>query len=138
MPSAGPQPFVQQIDGKFVLADGAAKVLSSIKGPVAVIAVAGLYRTGKLAHTMLSAGRSARVLISSSIDCLPPVVCAGKSFFLNNLAGGGVAKIGAPKKAVGDGGFKVGATTESCTRYRKQYMYSRSDCEQANLCIFVD
>ena len=41
----------------------------------------------------------------------------GKSFFLNNLAGGTVTKKGEEKKGVGEGGFKVGATTESCTRY---------------------
>lgn len=42
----GPVPFVQHIDGKFVLADGAEEILSKIHKPVAVIAVAGLYRTG--------------------------------------------------------------------------------------------
>jgi hypothetical protein len=42
-----PVPFIQQVDGKFVLCDEGAAVLRNIPGPVAVIAVAGLYRTGK-------------------------------------------------------------------------------------------
>jgi hypothetical protein len=72
----GPVPFIQHVDGKFKIAEEGVEALSSVTTPVCVIAVAGLYRTGK-------------------------------SFFLNNLAG----TVG--KKTAQ---FKVGSTSESCTR----------------------
>jgi hypothetical protein len=73
---SGPVPFIQHIDGKFQIAKEGEEALSNLTTPVCVIAVAGLYRTGK-------------------------------SFFLNNLAG----TVG--KKTAQ---FKVGSTSESCTR----------------------
>jgi len=45
---ATPVPFLTSDDtGKYVVHEEAAKVLEAIEGPIAVVAVAGLYRTGK-------------------------------------------------------------------------------------------
>eukprot|EP01126_Amoeba_proteus_P057462 TRINITY_DN7313_c0_g1_i14.p1 TRINITY_DN7313_c0_g1~~TRINITY_DN7313_c0_g1_i14.p1 ORF type:complete len:811 (+),score=183.63 TRINITY_DN7313_c0_g1_i14:473-2905(+) len=43
----GPIPLIVLNQGNFVLCEQAKKILQSIQGPIAVISVAGLYRTGK-------------------------------------------------------------------------------------------
>ena len=40
-------PFIQHVDGKFSVCEEGSALLSAITGPISVIAVAGLYRTGK-------------------------------------------------------------------------------------------
>ena len=71
-------PFVRLGEaGKWEIQPEGAQLLQRIEAPIVVVAVAGLYRTGK-------------------------------SFFLNTLAGNTAARAKA--------GFRVGSTTESCTR----------------------
>jgi hypothetical protein len=79
-------PFIQHIDGKFVVCDEGARLLSAIKGPVSVIAVAGLYRTGK------------SFLLNNLVK---------------NKQQPKQTKSGVEQKATG---FEVGDTTRSCTR----------------------
>ena len=80
MASGRPTPLIRLGgDGAWCVEEEGAALLDTIRGPVCVVAVAGLYRTGK-------------------------------SFFLNSLAG----RVGSPGSAAG--GFRVGATSESCTR----------------------
>ena len=40
-------PFIQHQGGKFVICDAGAQLLRSVDGAITVVAVAGLYRTGK-------------------------------------------------------------------------------------------
>ena len=76
--SASAAPFVRLGEaGKWEIQPEGAQLLQRIEAPIVVVAVAGLYRTGK-------------------------------SFFLNTLAGNTAARAKA--------GFRVGSTTESCTR----------------------
>ena len=70
-------PLIQWIDGAWRVHEDGAALLASVRGPLCVVACAGLYRTGK-------------------------------SFFLNALAG----QLGERAAA----GFRVGATSQSCTR----------------------
>ncbi len=80
MASGRPTPLIRLGgDGAWCVEEEGAALLDTVRGPVCVVAVAGLYRTGK-------------------------------SFFLNSLAG----RVGSPGSAAG--GFRVGATSESCTR----------------------
>ena len=45
--SNGPVPFIAHKDGNFLVCDEGAELLSSLDGPLIVVAVAGFYRTGK-------------------------------------------------------------------------------------------
>jgi hypothetical protein len=60
--------LIDPITGKFVLGDIAANYLFSLEKPVAVITVAGLYRTGKSFVLNNLAGRSAGFDIGSTIE----------------------------------------------------------------------
>jgi hypothetical protein len=68
---------VQWVDGQWRVHEAGAALLAQARGPLCVVACAGLYRTGK-------------------------------SFFLNALAG----HLGAKAES----GFRVGTTSEACTR----------------------
>ncbi|KAL3908647.1 MAG: hypothetical protein SGPRY_009714 [Prymnesium sp.] len=70
-------PLVRHEDGKWIIIDEGAALLSSLPAPLCIVACAGMYRTGK-------------------------------SFFLNSLAGSTGARASS--------GFRVGSTSESCTR----------------------
>jgi hypothetical protein len=106
-------PFIGLRDGKFVVHEETANLLSKIEGPIVPICVAGNYRTGKVSNTNESLNHENTVC--SIFFCW--FFWGGlQSFLLNCLSGAELDSPASSHSKRKRHGFTVGETTNACTR----------------------